>query len=100
MMLVHGWFPLRPLTVRTHQDMTFIYRPFGIIFSILAGLLGKKLFNYIWEKIDDEDPPKATTQETSWPKVLAAGAVQGVVFKTTRMAVDRAGAKTFYKLTG
>ena len=80
--------------------MTVIYKPFGIFFSVLAALLGKRLFNFIWEKIDDEDPPKATTQETTWPKVLAAGAVQGMVFRTTRMAVDRAGAKGFYKLTG
>ena len=80
--------------------MTLIYKPFGIVFSILAALLGKRLFNFLWQKIDDQDPPKATTQQTTWPKVLAAGAVQGMVFKTTRMAVDRAGANGFYKLTG
>ena len=80
--------------------MTLIYKPFGIFFSVIAALLGKRLFNFIWEKIDDQDPPKATTQETTWPKMLAAGAVQGMIFKTTRMAVDRAGASGFYKLTG
>jgi hypothetical protein len=80
--------------------MTLIYKPFGIILGLLAGLLGKRLFNLVWEKIDDEDPPKATTQETSWQKVLAAAAVQGVIFKSTRVAVDRAGAKGFYNLTG
>ena len=40
-----------------------IYKPFGIILGILAGLLGKRLFNFAWTKIDDEDPPKATTEQ-------------------------------------
>ena len=80
--------------------MTLIYKPFGILFSVLAAILGKKIFDFVWTKVDDQDPPKATTQETTWPRVLAASAVQGMIFKTTRVAVDRAGAKGFYKLTG
>ncbi len=80
--------------------MKLIYKPFGIIFGILAGLLSKRIFNFVWSKFDDEDPPKPTTEETSWPKVLSAAAVQGVTFKVTRAAVDRAGAKGFEHLTG
>jgi Protein of unknown function (DUF4235) len=38
--------------------------------------------------------------ETTWPKVLAAAAVEGVSFKLTRAAVDRYGAKGWYFLTG
>ena len=51
-------------------------------------------------KIDEEDPPKATTQETSWGKLLSAAAVQGVIFKMTRVVVDRYGAVGFNYLTG
>ena len=39
-----------------------IYKPFGIIAGIVAGLLSKKLFNVVWSQIDDEEPPKATTE--------------------------------------
>lgn len=80
--------------------MKLIYKPFGIVLGLLAGLLGKKLFDVVWTKIDDQDPPKPTTQETSWAKLLSAAAVQGVIFKTVRVAVDRAGAKGYYNLTG
>ena len=80
--------------------MTLIYKPFGIVFGILAGLLSKKLFEVIWGIIDQEEAPKPTTQESNWPKVLGAAAVQGVTFKVTRAAVDRAGAKGFNYLTG
>ena len=77
-----------------------IYKPFGIVFGILAGILSKKLFNVVWALFDEEEPPKATTEDAVWPKVLAAAAVQGVTFKVTRAAVDRAGASGFRHLTG
>jgi hypothetical protein len=80
--------------------MKLIYKPFGIIFGLLAGLVSKKLFDVVWGLFDDEEPPKPTTQETSWPKVVAAAAVQGVTFKVTRAAVDRAGATGYQHLTG
>lgn len=80
--------------------MKLLYKPFGIVFGILAGLLSKKLFEAIWGVVDKEEPPKPTTKEADWPKVLAAAAVQGVTFKVTRAAVDRAGAKGFWRLTG
>ena len=80
--------------------MKLIYKPIGIVLGILGGLLGKRVFNAVWAKIDDEDPPKATTQETSWGKLLTASAIQGVIFKTTRVAVDRYGAQGWHYLTG
>ena len=80
--------------------MKLIYKPFGIIAGILAGLLSKKLFEFIWARIDDQEAPEATTQEASLAKVLAAAAMQGVTFKVTRAAVDRAGARGFAHLTG
>ena len=80
--------------------MKLIYKPFGIVFGVLAGLLSKKLFDFIWSKIDEEEPPKATTEIAPLPKVLAAAAVQGVTFKVTRAVVDRAGARSFEHVTG
>ena len=80
--------------------MKLIYKPFGIVMGILAGIASKKIFNWIWSKFDEEEPPKATTEMVALPKVLAAAAVQGVTFKVTRAAVDRAGAKGFAHLTG
>ena len=77
-----------------------LYKPVGIVLGLIAGFLSRKLFDRVWALIDREDPPKATTRETTWPKVLAAAAVEGVTFKVTRAAVDRAGARGFAALTG
>jgi hypothetical protein len=80
--------------------MGVIYKPFGVLFGLLAGLLGKKLFEFVWTKIDDEEPPEATTQDTSWRRLLIVAALQGVIFRVTRYAVDRSGAIGFRYLTG
>lgn len=80
--------------------MKLLYKPFGIVLGIVAGILSKKLFEMVWGIFDKEEPPKPTTLETTWPKVLGAAAVQGVTFKVTRAAVDRAGAKGFDHLFG
>jgi hypothetical protein len=77
-----------------------IYKPIGFILGIVAGLLGRRLFDYTWTKIDDADPPKGTTEEAPWVKVLGAAALQGVIFKLTRVTVDRYGAIGWRYLTG
>ncbi|MGZ8635098.1 MAG: DUF4235 domain-containing protein [Solirubrobacteraceae bacterium] len=80
--------------------MKLIYKPFGIIFGFLAGIVAKKVFEAVWGIFDNEEPPKPTTLQTTWPKVIGAAAVEGMAFKVTRATVDRVGAKGFARLTG
>jgi Protein of unknown function (DUF4235) len=80
--------------------MKLLYKPFGIILGLAAGFAGRKVFDVVWGKIDDEDPPKATTELAPWPKVLGAAALQGMIFAIVRAAVNRAGAKSYEHLTG
>jgi hypothetical protein len=80
--------------------VTILYKPLGIVAGILAGLVGKRLFDFAWGKVDEEDPPKPNTEQAPWSKLLAAAALQGVIFKVTRTAVDRWTAKAFHYLFG
>ena len=80
--------------------MKLIYKPVGILLGVVAGLISKKLFEQLWALIDDEEPPEPTTERTTWPKVLGAAALEGLTFRVTRAAVDRAGAQGFSSLTG
>lgn len=82
------------------HTMKVLYKPFSIVLGLLSGFVAKKLFNVIWGVFDNEEPPKPTTRQTSWPKVLGAAAVQGATFRATRAVVDRAGAKSVEHLTG
>lgn len=80
--------------------MKLLYKPFGLLAGIVGGLLARRLFTVVWGAIDEHEPPEATTERASWPRVLGAAAVQGVTFSVTRAAVDRAGARAFKHLFG
>jgi H+/Cl- antiporter ClcA len=80
--------------------MKLLYKPFGLLLGILAGLIGRQLFNVVWGRIDEEEPPEATTEQAPLPKVLLAAALQGAIFAAVRAAVSRGGARGFAHLTG
>ena len=78
-----------------------LYRPFGLVLSVLGGLLAGTLFKQIWKRVaGKEDAPKARESEYGWREVLPAAMVQGAVFGLVKAAVDRSGARAFEKLTG
>ena len=80
--------------------MGLIYKPFGFVLGIIGGLVGKQLFDYVWTKIDRQEPPEATTENATWVRVLAAAAVHGMIFKVVRVVLDRYGAISWRHLTG
>src|ERR671928_2017125 len=99
----HCGQPPRAISSRdceVYPPMKLVYKPFGIVLGILAGLVSQKLFNAVWGIFDKEEPPKPTTEEADWPKVIAAAAVQGITFRVTRATVDRLGAQGFRYFTG
>jgi hypothetical protein len=80
--------------------MGLIYKPFAVIIGILGGIVGRKVFETVWAKIDDEEPPGALTEETTWGKLLAAAALEGMIFRVVRYIIERQGAEGFRYLTG
>jgi hypothetical protein len=81
--------------------MKLLYKPLGIAFGVLGGILAGTVFKQIWKRVaDEEDAPKATERERGWGEVLPAAALQGAIFALVKAAVDRGGAQGFEKLTG
>jgi hypothetical protein len=77
------------------------YRPVGLLAGILAGLVSGAVFKQVWKHISDaEDAPSALKSEYKMREVVIAAALQGAIFAATKAAIDRAGARTFTKLTG
>ena len=81
--------------------MKVLYKPFGLLFGTLGGVLASFAFRKIWMAIADEpDAPDATDRERGWGEILLAAAVQGALFAGVRALVDRAGATGYAKATG
>jgi len=80
--------------------MKLLYKPIELLLGLVAGMIGRRIFSKIWGLIEDAEPPEPTTERASWPKVLLAAAVQGLIFRTTKVAVERAGATSWRNLTG
>ena len=78
-----------------------LYRPIGMVLSILSGVLASFVFSKIWQAVSGgEDAPKAKEAHRSWGHVLGAAALQGAVFGLVKAAVDRGGATGFSRVTG
>ena len=80
--------------------MKILYRPFGLIASIIGGWLARRVFKAVWGTIDNQAPPKPTTEHTTLPKVVSAAAIEAATTAATRAVVDRASLKWFHFLTG
>jgi Protein of unknown function (DUF4235) len=80
--------------------MKLIFTPIGIVLGLIAGLVGKKIFEQVWGLIDDEEPPKPEHREFSWPKLVAALAIEGAIFRLAKGLVDHGTRSAFAGVTG
>lgn len=81
--------------------MKLLYKPLGIGFGVLGGLVGGAIFKQIWKRVaGEEDAPAALESEYGWKEILPAAALQGAIFGVVKAATDRAGAKAFERATG
>jgi hypothetical protein len=80
--------------------MRLLYKPFAMLCGLVAGAFSRRIARALWQLVDDEAPPTPTTERATWPKVLAAAAIDGLAFGVTRAAVDRLGARGFERLFG
>ncbi len=77
-----------------------LFAPLSILAGILAGLIGRRLFDFAWGQVDNEEAPEPSHHRTSWGKVLGAAALQGLVFAVVRALTDRAARTAFFRFTG
>jgi hypothetical protein len=77
-----------------------LFIPVSIAAGLLAGVVGKKVFNQIWGLIDEEEPPDSKHRDITWGRLLLAGAVQGAIFRAVKEATDHAARRGFYRTTG
>ena len=77
-----------------------LFAPFSIVAGLVAGFLGKKLFEQLWGMVDEEEPPEGKHREISVPKMLIAMAIEGAIFRAVKGASDHYARKGFMRLSG
>ena len=78
-----------------------LYRPFGLFFSVLGGIIAATIFKQIWKRASGkEDAPQPKESEYGWLEILPAAMLQGALYGLVKAAVDRRGARAFQKVTG
>lgn len=78
-----------------------IYKPVGMLVSVLGGLLASAVFNKVWGRLaGTEEAPDPIDKKATWGQVLVAATIQGAIFGAVKAAVDRGGAVGYRKITG
>lgn len=80
--------------------MKFAFAPIGIVAGLAAGFAAQKAFDRVWTLIDDQDPPEPHNRHISYPKLIAALALQGAIFRIVKGLVDHGSRAGFERLTG
>lgn len=77
-----------------------LFLPFSIAAGLIAGLIGKKLFEQIWGLIDEEEPPHSKHRDIEMPKLVAALALEGAIFRAIRGLTDQGARRSYARFTG
>jgi hypothetical protein len=77
-----------------------LFVPVGVAGGFLAGLVGKSLFEFLWSRISDEEAPEPEHRDVSWPKLVAALALEGAIFRVSRGLFERGSRAGFQRATG
>jgi hypothetical protein len=77
------------------------YKPIGLFFGLVGGLLAGKVFGIVWKRIsNEEETPQPLSDDYSTREVLLAATLQGAIFGLIKTAVDRYGMKGVRRLAG
>jgi hypothetical protein len=78
----------------------FLFVPVSVAGSLLAGIVGKKLFERIWSLIDDEEAPEPKHRDIPWQKLIPALLIEGAIFRIMRGLFDHGARRAFSRATG
>lgn len=90
-------------TNKPSTSAKLMYRPVGMVTSMLAAYLASLLFRQVWERVrrgDHPAPPGPLESESDLKEIVLAAVLQGAIFAGVRAVIDRQGAKVFQRATG
>ena len=80
--------------------MKIVFMPVSIVAGLIAGQIGKKIFDAVWALVDDEEAPEPKHRDIPYVKLVLALLVQGAIFRLVRGMADHGLRHAFAKGTG
>ncbi|HEX4307544.1 MAG TPA: DUF4235 domain-containing protein [Solirubrobacterales bacterium] len=80
--------------------MKLVFTPVSLGLSLLAGIVGQKIFEKVWGVVDDEEASSPEHREFPWPKLIVALLVEGAIFRLVKGLTDHGARRAFAGATG
>jgi hypothetical protein len=80
--------------------MKVLFLPVSIVAGLVAGAIGKKIFDAVWGVIDDEEAPEPKHRDIAIGKLVLALLVQGAIFRLVRGLADHGLRHGFARVAG
>ncbi|MGH3544513.1 MAG: DUF4235 domain-containing protein [Mycobacteriales bacterium] len=81
--------------------MSVLFKPVSLVAGLAAGAIAAVAFRQAWKLVSgDDEAPSATDEDRGWGEVVAAAAIQGVIFAVVKAAFERGAAASVRQLTG
>lgn len=77
-----------------------LFVPFSLAAGFIAAFAGKTIFDRVWALIDEQDPPEPENRDVSLPKLAAALALEGAIFRAVRGMVDHGARRSYARTMG
>jgi Protein of unknown function (DUF4235) len=74
--------------------------PISVLGGLLAGFLGQKIFDAIWGKVDQYEPPQPGHRDVRLAKLALALIIEGAIFRLVKGLFDHAARRGFARMTG
>ena len=89
--------------VHTSKSAKILYRPVGLVSSIVGGLVAGQVFKQVYKRVSPghrKDAPTALQSEYPLKEIVLAALMQGAIYAVVKALIDRGGARAFERWTG
>ena len=80
--------------------MKVLFLPISIAAGLGAGQLARKVFDFIWTRVDDEEAPHPKYREIDLVKLIPALVIEGAIFRLVKGMTDHGLRRGFARVTG